>query len=192
MLSKQGIQEAIENGSIKIDRQDKLFNLAQISANSIDLTLCDKIYEFEKDKYWIDALTGKFYYKHIGEDLVEYVPKLITIPKTGYVLKNTCVYLAVTNERVWSDTYVPECKDKSSMGRMFCPTHFNAGLGDLGYKGYYTLEIAPKIDIRVYPGMAIAQMKFEESSHKGEPYKESGRYANDECVPILAKGVKFL
>jgi|SRR5690606_3688499 len=190
ILSKDGIIKAIEQGEIRISRHDKPFNLkTQISANSIDLTLSKWMYEIPRYTAYVDALTGQFR-KWSGGGI--YTPKLIEIPKDGYTLLNGFLYLACTNEKIWSNTFVPECKDKSSLGRMFCPTHFNAGLGDLGFDGYYTLEIAPLIDIKVYAGMAICQIKFHKASDSGEPYKESGRYMNNEPIPVLSKGVKLI
>lgn len=190
ILSKEGIIKAIEQGEIRISRHDKPFNPeTQISANSIDLTLSKWIYRIHKHAVYVDALTGQFRYL-IDDDI--YAPELIEIPEKGYRLSNDYVYLACTNEKIWSNTFVPECKDKSSLGRMFCPTHFNAGLGDLGFDGYYTLEIAPQIDIKVYAGMAICQIKFHKASDSGEPYKETGRYMNNEPIPVPSKGVKLI
>lgn len=189
ILNKQGIIEAIENKEIIIERHGKPFNQAQISANSIDLTLSPYIIPIDTSLVEINALTGEFFNKHTGNK-VEL--KQIEIPLCGYKLKKGFVYLACTNERIWSNKYVPICKDKSSMGRMFCPTHFNAGLGDLGFDGYYTLEISPNIDIKVYRNMAICQMMFIQSNSVSEAYKESGRYNNDMPFPMLSKGTKIL
>lgn len=190
LLSKKGILRALHKGEIRISRHDKPFNPElQVSANSIDVTLSPHIYEIPQGIVCVDGLTGQFYNKATGEP---YTPTLITIPEEGFILKHGFVYLACTNEKIWSNAFVPECKDKSSLGRMFCPTHFNAGLGDLGFDGYYTLEIAPQIDIKVYAGMAICQIKFHKASNIGEPYRESGRYMNDEPIPVPSKGSKIM
>src|SRR5690554_1119562 len=139
ILSKDGIIKAIEQGEIRISRHDKPFNPeTQISANSIDLTLSKWIYEIPKNGVCLDALTGQF--RRYSDGKIFTTPEPIEIPESGYKLSNDYVYLACTNEKIWSNTFVPECKDKSSLGRMFCPTHFNAGLGDLGFDGYRSEE----------------------------------------------------
>jgi len=190
ILNNEQLLEAIDKGDIVIKSRLGFDIKKQVSANSIDLTLSPILYEFNRE-WTVNTANGGFI--DIDGDIVE--PRRIDFRDKGlYLLKRSCMYLAVTNEFVYSSLYVPKCHDKSSLGRMFLPTHFNAGLGDLGFAGHYTLELLPTCDALVYENMMIAQMVFMLSSHS-EHYSNVGRYNNDFMVypePMLSKGVKIL
>lgn len=187
ILAKSAIIKAINSKSLIIESVIGFQPEVQISANSIDMTLGRYLYKIEKEGNRVNLKTGEFDIDPILIDLSNF--------KYGFELRSDCCYLAVTNEWIGSDNLLPECADKSSMGRMFCPTHFNAGFFDLGFYGHTTLEIAPEINAMCYQNQMICQMKFTATSGSGN-YKESGRYSNpftgEDPKPILSKGVKIL
>lgn len=79
----------------------------------------------------------------------------------GYLLKAGFGYLGTTREVVGSKKYIPVLHGRSTIGRLFMMVHVTAGLGDLGFIGQWTLEIAPLAhNVWVYEGMPIAQFLF--------------------------------
>lgn len=72
------------------------------------------------------------------------------------------------------------CDGKSSLGRLGLMVHVTAGNFDPGFEGTATLELfnANKWTIRLYPGMPIAQMVFQEldgesrRSYRGKYHKQ--------------------
>lgn len=76
------------------------------------------------------------------------------------------------------------CDGKSSLGRLGLAIHVTAGNIDPGFNGTITLELFNVHDfpIRIYPGMPIAQMRFQrlvspcerDYSDKGGKYQDQG------------------
>lgn len=85
--------------------------------------------------------------------------KLI-IPEEGLILYPDNFYLGRTNE--WTETFdfVPKLDGRSSMARLGLEVHITAGFGDVGFCGYWTLELRPSRAIRIYPNMEIAQLSY--------------------------------
>lgn len=193
ILVKSGILEALQNETIIIRSSLGFDAEKQISTNSVDLTLAARMYAI--NRLWtVDSISGQF----TNDKGNNVHPVLINLSDhmMGYVLDPAFVYLAVTNEYIYTNAYVPYLKDKSSMGRMFCPTHFNAGLGDVGFAGHYTLEIAPSLPTVVYENMMVCQIAFEKASAPVEnDYLTEGRYNNtfsNTPLPTRSKGVSIL
>lgn len=86
--------------------------------------------------------------------------KTIQIPKTGLVLQPNQLYLGHTIEEMGSDHFVPIMQARSSVGRLGLYIYLNSGLGDLGFKKQWTLELHVIHKLRVYPGMKVGQMLF--------------------------------
>lgn len=82
------------------------------------------------------------------------------IPKEGYVLLPTKLYLGVTLEYTETYKYVPFLEGKSSVGRLGIDIHATAGKGDVGFRNNWTLEISVKQPVRVYAGMPIGQLIY--------------------------------
>lgn len=70
------------------------------------------------------------------------------------------LYLGRTNE--WTETYglVPKLEGRSSIGRLGLFIHVTAGYGDVGFKGFWTLEIVAVEPVRIYPNMEIGQLSY--------------------------------
>jgi deoxycytidine triphosphate deaminase len=84
----------------------------------------------------------------------------IEIPEEGYVLQPNQLYLGHTIEEMGSDFFVPTMQARSSVGRLGLYIYLNSGLGDIGFKKQWTLELQAIHPLKVYPGMKVGQMLF--------------------------------
>lgn len=108
------------------------------------------------------------------------VRKLV-IPEEGLVLEPGKLYLGRTVEYTKTDKYVPMLEGRSSIGRLGLFIHVTAGFGDVGFSGYWTLEIFCIQPIKVYPNVQVCQIYYH--SIKGEYDKYiSGKYQNNTDV----------
>ena len=51
---------------------------------------------------------------------------------------------------------------RSSVGRLGLFVHVTAGFGDVGFCGFWTLEMFAVQPVRVYPGVPICQIFYHE------------------------------
>lgn len=107
--------------------------------------------------------------------------KRITIPKQGLQLEPGRLYLGRTSEYTKTDKFIPMLEGRSSIGRLGVFIHVTAGFGDVGFAGYWTLEIFCVQPIRIYPGVEICQIYYHDIHGDYEPYK-SGKYQNNTGV----------
>lgn len=137
---------------LEIEKQVKLgkihivpFSSKNINPNSYNFRLGStlKIY---KNKV-LDAKVENEYYE-------------VTIPEEGYTLMPNQLYLGHTVEEMGSDHYAPTMQARSSVGRLGLYIYLNSGLGDIGFKKQWTLELHVIHPLRVYPGMKVGQMLF--------------------------------
>ncbi len=84
----------------------------------------------------------------------------VDIPDEGFWLEPGKLYLAHTMEEMGSDHFVPIMQARSSVGRLGLYIYLNSGLGDLGFKRQWTLELHVVQPLKVYPGMKVGQMLF--------------------------------
>lgn len=104
--------------------------------------------------------------------------KTIIIPEEGLVLQPGKLYLGRTVEYTKTEEFVPMLEGRSSIGRLGLYIHVTAGFGDVGFSGYWTLEIQCIEPIRIYPGVEICQIYYH--SLKGDYQKyNSGKYQNN-------------
>lgn len=121
--------------------------------------------------------TLKVYENEILDPRRENEYKELTIPDEGFVLQPNQLYLGHTIEEMGSDFYAPTMQARSSVGRLGLYIYLNSGLGDIGFKKQWTLELHVIHPLRVYPGMKVGQMLFwkpqgEISLYKGK-YKDA-------------------
>jgi len=100
------------------------------------------------------------------------------IPPEGYLLKPGELYLGRTLEYTETKSYVPMLEGRSSIGRLGLFVHVTAGFGDVGFAGYWTLEIFCIKPIMIYPEIEICQLYFHTIEGVYELYK-SGKYQNN-------------
>jgi dCTP deaminase len=107
--------------------------------------------------------------------------KNLVIPPEGLVLEPGVLYLGRTMEYTATDKYVPMLEGRSSIGRLGLFIHVTAGFGDVGFKGFWTLEIFCIHPIRVYAEVEICQVYYHAVEGKYDKYI-SGKYQNNTGV----------
>jgi dCTP deaminase len=89
--------------------------------------------------------------------------EVIVAPEDSFVIHPGEFCLGRTLEWVeLPDDIVARIEGKSSLGRLGLIVHATAGFCDPGWKGTLTLELnnLTRIPIKLYPGLAIAQLSF--------------------------------
>lgn len=105
----------------------------------------------------------------------------LTIPAEGLVLEPGRLYLGRTVEYTATDYYVPMLEGRSSIGRLGLFVHITAGFGDVGFKGYWTLEISCIHPIRIYPHIEICQIFYHSIEGDYDLYI-SNKYQNNRGI----------
>ena len=161
ILSGKSIAEKI-GGEIIIDP----FNKNALNPNSYNLTLHNELIVYE------DAVLDMKKRQNI---------KHLTIPDEGLVLQPGVLYLGRTVEYTETHGYVPMLEGRSSIGRLGLFVHVCAGFGDVGFKGFWTLEIHCVQPIRIYAGVGICQIYYHAIEGEYEEYK-SGKYQDNKGI----------
>nr|WP_320049630.1 dCTP deaminase [uncultured Desulfuromonas sp.] len=102
----------------------------------------------------------------------------ITIPSEGLILEAGRLYLGRTVEHTTTHNLVPMLEGRSSIGRLGLFVHVTAGFGDVGFSGYWTLEIFCIHPIRIYAGVEICQIFYHTIEGDHTVYN-SGKYQNN-------------
>lgn len=142
------------------------YNETQLNPNSYNLRLHDELIVYEDDV--LDM-------KHLP------ATRRITIPEEGIVLQPGRLYLGRTFEWTRTENLVPMLEGRSSIGRLGLFVHVTAGFGDVGFAGYWTLEISAIQPIRIYAGVPICQIFFHQICGEYVSYK-SGKYQNNSGI----------
>lgn len=167
ILSDKKILECIENGEIVITP----FDVKNMGGNSYDV--------------------------HISKHLAQYVDGMIDakkhnqirhfeIPEEGYVLQPGQLYLGSTLEYTETHKHVPFLEGKSSTGRLGIDIHATAGKGDVGFCGFWTLELSCTIPVRIYAGMPVGQLIYYIVDGEVERLyskKVNAKYSGQEALP---------
>ena len=99
----------------------------------------------------------------------------IIIPKEGLLLESNKLFLGRTIEYTETDNFIPMLEGRSSVGRLGLFVHITAGFGDVGFKGYWTLEIFCVQPVKIYPGVEICQIFYHSIDGDYDSY-EGGKY----------------
>jgi len=142
------------------------FDEKKINPNSYNLTLNNELLVYENQLLDMKKLNP--------------VRHLI-IPEGGLQLEPNRLYLGRTNEFTKTDGYVPMLEGRSSTGRLGLFIHVTAGFGDVGFAGYWTLEIFCVQPIIIYPNVEICQIYYHDIDGEYEPY-HSGKYQNNSGI----------
>lgn len=108
--------------------------------------------------------------------------KKIIIPDEGFVLKPGKLYLGRTLERTRTENLVPMLEGRSSIGRLGIAIHVTAGFGDVGFDGFWTLEIFSLMPVRIYPYVDIGQIYYLHIDGELERYGKSGKYQGNNGI----------
>lgn len=155
ILTGPEIKKEVEQGKIHI----RPFLEENINPNSYNFRLGNKL---------------KVYTEKVLDAAVENNFVEIEIPEEGLVLEPNKLYLGHTIEEMGSDYYAPTMQARSSVGRLGLYIYLNSGLGDIGFKKQWTLELQVIHSLKVYPGMKVGQMLFWKP--QGDIYLYQGKY----------------
>jgi dCTP deaminase len=123
------------------------FDPKHLNPNSYNLTLHDEIMTYEE--VVLDMRKSNRV-------------RRLTIPPAGLVLNPNQLYLGRTVERTETHNLVPMIEGRSSIGRLGLFVHVTAGFGDVGFCGYWTLEMFAVQPVRIYPGVPICQIFYHQ------------------------------
>ena len=102
----------------------------------------------------------------------------LIIPEDGLILQPGELYLGRTYEKTSTNKYVPMLEGRSSVGRLGLYIHVTAGFGDIGFSGFWTLEIQCVQPVEIYPMVEICQIYYHTIDGEFEEYN-SGKYQNN-------------
>lgn len=109
----------------------------------------------------------------------------IEIPDEGLVLAPNQLYLGRTVERTETHNLVPMIEGRSSIGRLGLFVHVTAGFGDVGFCGYWTLEMFAVQPVKIYPGVPICQIFYHQISGAITEYCSDKYQHNRDIQPSL-------
>lgn len=176
ILSDKSIKDSIKRGFISIEPFSEEF----LQPASYDLHLDKYFMVFNKENTPLIDVREK------PENLMREIDVKnggsFIIHPNEFVLANLKEVIGVDNR------HVGRLEGKSSLGRIGLIIHATAGFLDPGNKLRMTLELAnvSSLPIKIYEGMKIAQIAFEELDQECEkPYGSKGlnsKYVGDEKV----------
>jgi dCTP deaminase len=162
ILSGIEIENHLKNGYIEITPFEK----SQINPNSYNLRLYNKLLVYT-------------------DDILDMKKPLntteIVIPENGLILQPGKLYLGRTFEHTSTNKFVPMLEGRSSVGRLGIYIHITAGFGDVGFNGYWTLEIQCIQPVKIYPMVEICQIYYHTVSEPYTVYK-NGKYQNNQGI----------
>ncbi|QGY43984.1 dCTP deaminase [Maribellus comscasis] len=142
------------------------FNEEALNPNSYNLQLHNELLVYDKPEL----------------DMKENNPyRSIQIPENGLLLQPGELYLGRTVEFTETKKYVPMLEGRSSVGRLGLFIHVTAGFGDVGFKGYWTLEMFCVKPVKVYPGVPVCQIYFHTIEGDFDEYKH-GKYQENKGI----------
>lgn len=109
----------------------------------------------------------------------------IIIPDSGFTMESNKLYLGRTVEKTETKSYVPMLEGRSSIGRLGLFVHITAGFGDVGFNGYWTLEMFCIHPIKIYPNVEICQIYFHTVDGDFDLYKSKKYQHNRGIQPSL-------
>jgi dCTP deaminase len=159
ILSGHAIRERI-GSDIIIDPFDE----SQLNPNSYNLTLHNELMVYEE--LVLDMAKA---------NRVRRIP----MPDEGLTLSPNQLYLGRTVERTVTHNLVPQIEGRSSIGRLGLFVHVTAGFGDVGFAGYWTLEMFAVQPVRIYPGVPICQIFYHEIAGNYTEYDSKYQHNRD-------------
>ena len=109
----------------------------------------------------------------------------VKIPEDGLVLTPNQLYLGRTIERTETHNLVPMIEGRSSIGRLGLFVHVTAGFGDVGFCGYWTLEMFAVQPVKIYPGVQICQLFFHQIHGDITEYSSEKYQHNRDIQPSM-------
>jgi dCTP deaminase len=165
VLSGQEIRRQL-GANIVIDP----FDPARLNPNSYNLTLHNELMVYEE--LVLDMRKANRV-------------RRMTLPADGLVLQPNQLYLGRTVERTETHNLVPMIEGRSSIGRLGLFVHVTAGFGDVGFCGFWTLEMFAVQPVRIYPGVAICQIFYHDIHGPITEYQSDKYQNNTDIQPSL-------
>jgi dCTP deaminase len=159
ILSGEAIRKRI-GSDIIIDPFDE----SQLNPNSYNLTLHNELMVYEE--LVLDMAKANRV-------------RRIAVPEDGLTLSPNQLYLGRTVERTVTHNLVPQIEGRSSIGRLGLFVHITAGFGDVGFAGYWTLEMFAVQPVRIYPGVPICQIFYHEIAGSYTEYDSKYQHNRD-------------
>lgn len=143
------------------------YTAEQLNPNSYNLRLHDELLVYKNDVLDVKE-------KNETEAMI--------IPEEGLVLEPGQLYLARTLE--YTETYglVPMILGRSSVGRLGITVHITSGFGDIGFCGYWTLQLTCVKRVRIYPGMKICQIFYHDVLGEYDTYTSKKYQGSDKIM----------
>lgn len=142
------------------------FNEKQVNPNSYNLKLHNELLVYNNS---------------VLDMKKENTARKLIIPEEGLKLEPNKLYLGRTVEYTATENYVPMLEGRSSVGRLGLFIHVTAGFGDVGFRGYWTLEIFCVQPIVIYPNVELCQIYYHAVEGEYDKYS-SGKYQNNKGV----------
>ena len=162
ILSDRDIIDRLGRGDLVIDPITD--PAQQIQPNGVDIRLWNEFKFAQPQDEEIDPSKGD------GHDFLE----VIDVNNDGVLIRPQDFVLASSEELVEiPPDLTVQLDGRSSMGRLGITVHITAGRLDAGWRGRITLEMqnVTESPIRIYPGMRVGQLVFEEmKSEAKRPY----------------------
>ena len=109
----------------------------------------------------------------------------LKIPESGVVLNPNQIYLGRTQERTETHDLVPMVEGRSSVGRLGLFVNVTAGFGNVGFSGFWTLEMFAVQPVRIYPGVPICQIFYHQLTGEYNGYSSDKYHNNRDIQPSL-------
>ncbi len=152
------------------DIQISEFSEEQLNPNSYNLRLHDELLVYEE--IVLDMKRPNRF-------------RRVTVPPEGLVLQPGQMYLGRTIEYTETRNLVPMLEGRSSIGRLGMFVHVTAGFGDVGFCGYWTLEMIAIQPIRIYPGVQVCQIFYHTVEGAITEYERGKYQRNTDIQPSL-------
>lgn len=146
------------------------YDEGKVNPNSYNLTLSDELLVYDKNEL---------------DMKVPNTASEIKIPSEGLLLEPNRLYLGRTKEYTETHNLVPMLEGRSSIGRLGLFIHVTAGFGDIGFRGFWTLEIFAVQPIRIYAGVEIGQIFYHTIQGEFEEYKSNKYQGNKGIQPSM-------
>jgi dCTP deaminase len=146
------------------------FDESRLNPNSYNLTLHDELMVYEE--LILDMRKANRV-------------RRMQIPPEGLVLQPNQLYLGRTVERTETHNLVPMIEGRSSIGRLGLFVHVTAGFGDVGFCGFWTLEMFAVQPVRIYASVAICQIFYHEIRGDYAEYNSDKYQNNTDIQPSL-------
>lgn len=151
LLSSDEIHRRLQNDQIRIDP----FDPGRLNPNGYNLSLHNQLLVYEE--IVLDIAKPNRY-------------RRLDIPDDGLTLQPNVLYLGRTVEYTETRGLVPIIQGRSSLGRLGLFINPGGSLGDVGYCGTWTLEMHCVQPVRIYPGIQICQIYYQQLCGDGDDY----------------------